>query len=247
MYGDADAQSNAGDQYDRRYGRQLDAEQDHHAEQLDLHHQHVQHDQQRGPAGQEQQRDEHKHRQQGAADRFQQPRPTVSEHIVPGPRGQVVVERFRIDHTLRVDQPHLRHQTLVDRVVHVPRLDQQLVRQDRIIARVRVPPFLRDPSLAIIPIKRTLQIHQPIAEQAQPKVRQPPVIVLNNVRNAHERFVVLVQQLLIVRILKIALRDGKHAVEAEQFTLHAQEPVLVRVLRHEVCELESVRELHGGE
>jgi len=154
-------------------------------------------------------------------------RGAVSERIVGRPGAQVVVEGARIDDALRVDQSHLGDEHLVDRIVHVAGLHEQLVCQDRFVGGILVPSLLSDAAAVVVFVEGRLQAFEPIAEEAEPELGQTAVVILEDVLDAHESVVILVEQPLIVRIFEISAGNRVHVVEAKVLCLGSEERVLV--------------------
>ena len=126
-------------------------------------------------------------------------RGAVRQRVVGHPRRQVVVKRFGVDDSIAVHQADLRHQRLVDGVVDVAGLDEQFVGQDGVVGCVVVPALLVDASGGQIAVEGFLQGDEPVAEEAQPEFRKAAVVVFDDLGDAGEGVVVLVQQPAIIK------------------------------------------------
>lgn len=81
----------------------------------------------------------------------------VGEGVVRGPRAEIVVEGFRVDDALGVDEAHLTHERLVDGVVHVTGLNEELVGEDALVGGVGEPAFLGDAVASPVLVERFLE------------------------------------------------------------------------------------------
>jgi len=98
----------------------------------------------------------------------------------------------------------------------------------------------------LIAIKRLLQSNEPVAEEAEPKFGQSTVVVLDDGGYSSEGIVVLVEEPLVVWVLKVALRHGVHVVEAKVLVVRGEEAVLGGLMRNNIGEIEAVLHFAGA-
>jgi len=164
----------------------------------------------------------------------------VGHAVVGGPGRQVVIECAWVDDAVRVDQSVSVQESLVDRVIDVAGLNHQFVRENRFGGRVCVPAFFVQVSGGHVVVEGRLKSSKPVPEQRKPELGKSTVVVFDDSRHADEGVVVVVQDLLVLRILEVALSDGVHVVEAEVVVLSLEKPVDGGVSRHDVSQVKSV-------
>ena len=103
-------------------------------------------------------------------------------------------------------------------------------------------------NLASIPvsIEGVLEVFQPIAHHREPEGRQASVVIFHDVLDLLKAFVVFIEQLLVVGIIKI-LGNQVHVVETKVFGLHREEFELLRVSGDNVAEVETIFDARAAE
>ena len=89
---------------------------------------------------------------------------------------------------------YLRDEGFVDGIVDVTRLNEEFVGQNGVVRSVVVPALLVDASGRHVTVEGFLEGDEPVAEEAQPEFRKTAVVVLDDLGDAREGVVVLVQQ-----------------------------------------------------
>lgn len=167
----------------------------------------------------------------------------VGHSIVAEPGREVVVESVGVDDAVGVDEPVLVQECFVDRIINMTCLNHQLERKDCVGGRVVVPATLVKVSNGHFVIESGLESDKPVSEERKPELWKSAIVVFDNGRNSNKGIVVVVQDLLVLGILKVALSDGKHVVEAEVVVLSLEEPVHGRIAWHNVGQIEAVGDL----
>lgn len=90
-------------------------------------------------------------------------------------------------------------------------------------------------------LDRTLQ---PVPEVLKPHVRQLSRVLLQHVANSVEPLVELVQQRLLLSIVRL-LCHHVHVVEGEKLELGTDEVILARLPGHDVRQLQAIPHLGG--